>query len=131
METFTEDFEDKETLFERVAEILDGNGLYRIEEVENGYKLNYWFQKENVYRVIKGQDDDGLEFNHMPYEIDDYIDPVYLDEGDILIYETEITGEIWFTCTTMLKDKEEMDSDCTMGFVEYGCLAAMIDDGLI
>jgi toxic protein SymE len=131
METFTEEFEDKETLFDRVAEILDENGLYRIDEVEKGYKLNYWFQKDNVYRVIKGQDNDGLEFNHMPYEIDDYIDPVYLDEGDILIFETEIKGEIWFTCTTMLEGKEEMDSECAMGFVECRSLSAMLKKGLI
>lgn len=129
MENFTEHYKTKKTLFSSVSKILDKHGLYSIEYL--GYSLNYWFNKDNVYKVIKGRNDSSFEFMNMPYEVDDHIEIVYLKKGDVLIYETEYEDQTWFTCTSMLKGKKEMQSDCANGFTEYGSLSAMLNEGLI
>lgn len=149
METSTEHHKIKRTLFNSIYKILRQHGLYSVEKEKIGYKLTYWIDNDTVYRVIKGTDEfdedeeeDEFEyesdfvFNHMPYEVDCEEDAgnaeeINLDTGDILVFITEIENVVWFVCTTMLLDRQEMNSDWGLGFTEYGTLAKMLAEGLI
>jgi hypothetical protein len=144
MEIVTEYYTNKKALFSSVGKILRKHGFYSIETVTEevddyseekikGYTLRYWFHEASVYRVIKGRDGIPFQFLHMPYELDDYksTKPISLKKGNILVYETEYEDNVWFTCTTMLIGKKEMDSESAMGSTAYGSLSQMLQEGLI
>ncbi|WP_081196007.1 hypothetical protein, partial [Niastella koreensis] len=134
MAHFTEHHKTKWSLFKRIHEVFEQNGLYAAEKEKGGYTLNYWLDVDKVYRVVKGPDEEDEEeiegdfiFNHLPYESDveeisGYADELTLDAGDILVFVTEIDDTVWFTCTTMPMDGQEMNSDWAIGFTEYGTL---------
>jgi hypothetical protein len=133
MEMYTEKHKTKKALFKRVDEILKQSGMYNIEEdkVRKKYTLTYWFNKANVYKVIKGEDDDEFCFNNMPYAIDDYEEEIYLKKGCILLLEAELEDKVWFTCSNMLIGKKAMETYAAEGYTDYGSLTYMLDQGLI
>lgn len=127
MEIRTEYHRTQKTLFRRINQIRNANGLCVFEEEGPGYTLQYCddVDLEHVFIVLKGKDDNPFTLYDEFYE-----SLIKLHEGDVLVYECEENSKVWFSIPSMAEIENE-DTEPTVGYSEYGTVPEMVEAGLI
>ncbi|OQP49079.1 SymE family type I addiction module toxin [Niastella populi] len=127
MEIQTEYHTTQKTLFRRVNQIRNANGLCVFEEEGPGYKLQYCddVDLKHVYIVLKGKEGQPFTLHDEFYEC--YI---RLREGDVLVYECDENNKVWFSIPSKAGHENE-DTEETVGYSDYGPITEMVKSGLI
>lgn len=128
MEIKSEFHKTQKTLFRRVNQIRKVNGTCDFEPEGAGYRLNYCESGDldYVYIVQNGKYGD-------PFTLHDVMEGSFfhLNKGEILVFECESGNKVWFSYPKWHEELGETDMDLDIGYTEYGCLAEMVQAGLI